>query len=118
MFGEWYGTVTEAPDASGRHARYEVSLSLLPGNYRIDYPDLDCGGMLRLMERNDQHLRFRDELNYGLENCVNGGRSELRIIGPDLGVYQWFDANGVLKVEGYLNRRRVLVVMVPVALPL
>ena len=51
MFGEWYGTITEAPDEFGRHARYEVSLSLLPGSYRIDYPELDCGGMLRLMER-------------------------------------------------------------------
>ena len=76
----------------------------MPNAYRIDYDSLDCGGPLRLLMHQGRFYRFHDELNYGLENCINGGRTEIHFISPGLAAFQWFDKQGVLKVQGQLTR--------------
>lgn len=108
FFGVWTGTVTEVVEAGKRYSSYDVSLSLVPGEYRVDYPTLGCGGRLRFMERHGRWMRFQDELGYGLESCANG-RTAFRLDGPGRGVYMWFDENGRLKAEGTLRRSRQVV---------
>lgn len=105
-YGVWTGMLTEVIVAGQQYQRYEATLTLEPNNYRIDYASLGCGGSLHLMLKKGRFLKFRDELSYGLDACSNGGRTELHIIGPERAAFQWFDADGVLKVEGYLKRHR------------
>lgn len=104
FFGVWTGTVTEVVTAENRHASYEVTISLVPGDYRVDYPTLGCGGRLHFLERHGRWMRFRDELSYGLDVC-SSGRTAFRLDGQERGVYMWFDGNGRLKAEGALTRR-------------
>lgn len=105
-YGVWSGMLTEVIVAGKRYSRYEVTVTLAPKRYHIDYDSLGCGGDLRLMQKEGRFFQFRDELNYGLDACTNGGRTELHIVGPERAAFQWFDAEGVLKVEGYLKRHR------------
>ena len=105
-YGVWSGMLTEVIVAGRQYQRYEAVLTLAPNNYHIDYESLGCGGSLRLLLKKGRFLKFRDELSYGLDACSNGGRTELHIIGPERAAFQWFDADGVLKAEGYLKRHR------------
>ena len=54
---------------------------------------------------------IRDKLKQGKSQCSDGGRTELQIIGPNLVAYQWFDANGEFRAEGYLKRKDQIMVM-------
>lgn len=110
VYGVWTGMLTEIDDAGQRYGRYSVTITLAPKRYRVDYDSLDCGGNLRLVHKAGRFYRFQDELKYGLDACASGGRTELHIIGPERAAFQWFDANGVLKVEGYLKRRQQVMI--------
>jgi hypothetical protein len=111
QYGVWSGTLTEMVVAGKQYRRYRVTLSLSPQDYEVDYPSLGCGGQLHLLKYARRHWVFRDALDYGLDQCVNGGRTELRIIGPELCAFQWFDRDGVLRVEGLLKRQKQLMVL-------
>jgi hypothetical protein len=104
-YGVWSGTLTQMVVAGQQYEQYEVTLTVTPHEYRIDYDSLGCGGVLRLLARRGRFYRFVDELNYGLKNCDNGGRTEIHFINPGLAAFQWFDKKGVLKVEGRLKRQ-------------
>jgi hypothetical protein len=110
FYGVWSGQVTEVIVGGRRYASYEVNISLVPGEYRVEYPTLGCGGQLHLLGRQGGEVRFRDELGYGRDHCSDGGRTELRFISPQLRAYLWFDAKGVLKAEGVLKRQVQMVV--------
>jgi hypothetical protein len=110
-YGVWNGTLTEMVVAGKQYRRYAVTLTLSPNEYHIDYPSLGCGGSLRLLKYGERRLVFRDEMEYGLEQCANGGRTELRVIGPELYAFLWYDRKGVLRVEGYLKKQKQLMVL-------
>lgn len=102
--------LTEVIVAGQQYSRYEVTITLAPNRHRIDYDSLGCGGTLRLLMKSGRFFRFQDEMDYGLDACSSGGRTELHVIGPERAAYQWFDAQGVLKAEGYLKRRQQLMI--------
>ena len=108
VYGVWNGIVTEVVIPGQEYSRYEVTVIMAPSRYRVDYDSLGCGGNLRLMVKQGRFYRFRDELNYGLEACSNGGRTELHFLAPGHASFQWFDVYGVLKAEGRLKRTRQL----------
>lgn len=108
--GVWYGTVIEMVTAGKQYQQYDVTVTVAPQEYRIDYDKLDCGGVLRLLLHRGRFYRFKDELNYGLEHCTSGGHTEIHFINSDLAAFQWFDKNGVLKVEGHLKRQAQLII--------
>lgn len=103
--GVWNGTLTQMIVAGQKYEEYNVTITVTPHEYRVDYDTLECGGILRLLNQRGRFYRFRDELSYGLKNCDNGGRTEIHFINPDLAAFQWFDKSGTLKVEGHLKRR-------------
>jgi len=109
-YGVWSGVLTEVIVAGQRYSRYDVTITLAPNRYHVDYDTLGCGGDLRLINKEGRFFQFRDELNYGLDACSNGGHTELHIIGPERAAFQWFDADGVLKAEGYLTRHRQVMI--------
>lgn len=108
--GVWSGTLTEMIVAGKQYDRYEVSITVTPSKYRIDYDTLGCGGDLRLLNHRGRFYRFRDELNYGLKKCQNGGYTEIHFINPERATFQWFDGQGTLKVEGQLKRQSQLMI--------
>ncbi|MBL1274571.1 MAG: hypothetical protein COB30_000625 [Ectothiorhodospiraceae bacterium] len=112
VYGVWSGTVTQVVIPGREYRRYDVAVTMAPNSYRIDYDSLDCGGDLRLLVKQGRFFRFRDELNYGLEACSNGGRTELHFLASGQASFQWFDVNGVLKAEGRLKRTRQLMAFV------
>lgn len=105
-FGVWRGNVTEVVVPGQKYSQYNITLTVTPDGYRIDYGELSCGGALRLLSHQGRFYRFRDELNYGLKNCINGGLTEIHFIDAERAVFQWFDKKGELKVEGHLRRGR------------
>ncbi|HEC19527.1 MAG TPA: hypothetical protein ENI97_09295 [Gammaproteobacteria bacterium] len=104
-FGVWQGTLTEMVEAGQRYEQYEVTLTVTPKAYQIDYASLGCGGILRLVKQAGRFYRFRDEFNYGLQNCISDGYTEIHFINQRLAAFQWYDKDGSLKVEGYLKRQ-------------
>ena len=109
-YGVWRGVLTETDVAGSRYSRYAVTLTLAPKRYHVDYDSLGCGGGLRLVHKSGHFFQFQDEMDYGLDACSSGGRTELHIIGPERAAFQWFDADGVLKAEGYLERHRQVMI--------
>jgi len=108
--GVWSGSVTEMVSAGQQYDHYDVTVTITSRKYRVDYDSLGCGGLLRLLKQQGRFYRFRDELNYGLQRCENGGRTEIHFISPQLAAFQWFDKNEVLKVEGHLQRQSQLMI--------
>jgi len=109
-FGVWSGTVTQMAMAGQKYEKYNVSVTVTPRKYRIDYDSLACGGELRLIKQQGRFFRFRDELDYGLQNCDNGGRTEIHFLNPERATFQWFDKNGVMRVEGRLKKLQQLMI--------
>jgi hypothetical protein len=108
--GVWYGTVFEMVAAGKQYQRYDVTVTVAPKDYRIDYDMLECGGNLRLLIHRGRFYRFKDELHYGQEHCDGSGHTEIHFINSDLAAFQWFDKSGVLKVEGHLKRQAQLII--------
>ena len=108
--GVWSGTLTEMIVAGQKYERYAVTITVTPRKYRIDYDTLGCGGALRLLKHRGRFYRFQDELNYGLKKCQNGGYTEIHFINPERATFQWFDGQGMLKVEGQLKRQSQLMI--------
>lgn len=109
-FGVWSGMVTETVVAGKQSEQYDVSVTVAPREYRIDYGSLECGGLLRLIKQQGRFFRFRDELNYGLKGCENNGRTEIHFLSPQRATFQWFDRNGVMRVEGHLTKLQQLMI--------
>lgn len=104
-YGLWTGAVVEGPVRGKSHDRYKVMIELVPGKYTINYPTLNCGGKLLLQGKKGRHFHFRDELEYGKDQCAFGGYTELQMISSYLAAFQWFDSNGVLRAKGMLKRK-------------
>jgi len=51
---------------------------------------LSCGGKLLLLSENSGSATFREELEYGLGNCVNLGKVELYRMEANLLKYIWY----------------------------
>lgn len=105
-YGVWAGHVVEGPVSGKSHERYMVVIELVPGKYTIDYPTLKCGGKLLFQGNNGRHFHFRDELEYGKDQCALGGYTELLMISTSKAAFQWFDSNRVLRAKGMLRREK------------
>ena len=105
-YGVWKGSIVEGSAFGNSHERYDVIVEIVPGRYTIDYPSLKCGGKLRFQGRNGRHFHFRDELEYGKDQCVSGGYTELQMVSTTLAAFQWFDSNGVLRAKGLIKRNK------------
>ena len=103
-YGVWAGDVVEGPVNGKSHERYKVVIEFVPGKYTIDYPTLKCGGRLFFQGNNGRHFHFKDQLEYGKDQCAFGGYTELLMISAKKAAFHWFDSNGVLRAKGMLRR--------------
>lgn len=68
----------------------------------IDYPSLICGGILKPIKTNAVVFSFKENLYYGLTQCLTHGEVILVKISETQLRYHWFGKNGVLQATGDL----------------
>ncbi|MCB9946381.1 MAG: hypothetical protein H6842_00980 [Rhodospirillaceae bacterium] len=101
LIGDWDGWGRQ-----GTGSRWSIAVTVTPSGARIDYPSLNCGGVLELLTAEKMVARFHERLTYGLEGCIDGGQVELRVT-PEGGLsYRWWYLAGEDSAQGALERRR------------
>lgn len=72
----WHGTGYQVgPD--GPQMSWTISLDVRTGaESRIEYPSLDCKGVLHELKRGKDEIEFREEITEG--DCVTGGTVNIR----------------------------------------
>lgn len=100
--GVWQGAALQ-DDKS----RWTIKITIRPDGYSIDYPSLNCGGMLELTKENADSLVFKETLTYGTDNCYNNGKTVL-IKSPNnkIRYYWYFENNGKKAAFGELTRQQ------------
>jgi hypothetical protein len=108
--GIWQGTVIQKDvDAPPYQVviNFEQHESIRMGDRlaKIDYPDLRCGGYLSVMEISGDRLRAQEKINYGQNQCVDGGIVTLHMVAQSL-AFDWTYAKNPNEsiVNGNLNR--------------
>jgi hypothetical protein len=67
MFGTWEGKGYQTDSDT----TWTVGFKIQGNKYVIDYPSLKCGGEWNLISINSKEAKFRERINYGLEECTN-----------------------------------------------
>lgn len=101
--GNWYGYGEEHQD----NTLWNVKLTIDSYNedYRIEYPDLNCGGRLVFIREEYGNLIFREKITRGISNCIDGLRAEVKIINSNkVEIYYYDQITGNLNATGYLDR--------------
>lgn len=68
----------------------------MEGESLIEYPSLNCGGTLTLLEEEDARLLFREDITYGMVTdtecgCCDLGFVELIDQDADSLIYRWYN---------------------------
>ncbi|MES9944007.1 MAG: hypothetical protein ABW080_03495 [Candidatus Thiodiazotropha sp.] len=69
---------------------WTISIDLQLDQQLIEYPSLNCGGYLTLMEESDAQLQFRETITFGTNVCCDQGIVELTDQSENELVYRWF----------------------------
>lgn len=89
LVGIWAGSGKQ-----DNNSQWTIKVTIKPNQHLIDYPSLNCGGMLELIKENSNSLVFREVLTYGINGCYNNGKTVL-IQAPDNTLrYYWYHENG------------------------
>lgn len=56
---------------------WTIRIDIKSGEQLIEYPSLNCGGFLTLLEESEAQLLFKETITFGLQTCVNQGFVEL-----------------------------------------
>lgn len=93
---------------------WTIKITLRENEQLIEYPSLDCGGTLTLLEETDAQLLFREDITYGMLTdtecgCIDNGFVELTDQDADSLVYRWYhpdenDEKGELDAIGTVTR--------------
>ena len=97
--GTWEGSGVQ-----DNNTTWTIKVTIAQSNSSIDYPSLNCGGTLKLIDRQRERMEFRESLTYGLSNCVNGGKTVIVKVGANQAKYEWYYANGKRGATGTLTR--------------
>ncbi len=69
IFGTWEGKGYQTDTDTTWTMRFTIK-----GNkYLIEYPSLKCGGEWKLISINAKEARFRERINFGIDECTNNG---------------------------------------------
>jgi hypothetical protein len=99
--GVWEGTGIQDDNS-----RWTIKVTIEPDEYSIDYPSLNCGGMMRLMKENADSLVFQEVLTYGTDRCYNNGKTVLiKSQNNKIRYYWYFENNGRKAAFGELSRQ-------------
>jgi hypothetical protein len=85
LSGRWCG-IGEQSNPGGEKSYWTINLRLDGREGHIEYPSLDCGGVLTF-ERTDSSVNmhfFRERITYGRDRCLDGGLLGVQQIGAAL----------------------------------
>jgi hypothetical protein len=68
---------------------WTISIDINLDEQLIEYPSLECGGYLTLLEESDARLQFRETITYGIDVCCDQGIVELIDQSANELVYRW-----------------------------
>lgn len=101
MTGVWQGAGKQ-----DNNSKWTIKVTIRPERYTIDYPSLNCGGMLELVKESSDSLVFREVLTYGTERCYNNGKTVLiRVNDTKIRYYWYFENNDKKAAVGELSRQ-------------
>jgi hypothetical protein len=87
---------------------WTIKVTITPERYLIDYPSLNCGGTLKLVQENTDSLVFLEVLTYGLDSCVSHGKTVLIKAAENTLRFYWYHENGGKKGAAGKLIRQVL----------
>ncbi len=82
---------------------WTIKLAIVGGQYKIDYPSLQCGGVLTLWNATANKMEFREKITYG--PCVDNGDIIITKTGANMANFAWYDRDGSKGADGTLSRR-------------
>jgi hypothetical protein len=100
FYGVWEGTGKQ-----DNNSVWTIKVAIKPNKYRIDYPSLNCGGVLEFVKEIDKSVMFKETLTYGVDKCINHGTTFLTIETKGKALFDWFYPNGSPGAEGTLMRQ-------------
>ncbi len=86
------------------NSEWTIKITIRPNYYRIDYPSLNCGGVLEFIKEIDKSVMFKELLTYGADKCINNGTTILSIVAKNNALFDWFYPDGSHGAEGDLTR--------------
>lgn len=98
--GVWKGVGEQFDDKS----TWTIKMTILDGKYYIQYPSLECGGVLTLLSKNSSKLEFHESIIYGLSDCLDNGKTIIKKSGENSAQFIWYDSEGVKGAVGSLVR--------------
>ncbi len=75
---------------------WSIRINIQQGEQLIEYPSLNCGGFLTLVEESEAQLLFKEKITFGNGACIDLGFVELTDQSENELVYRWYrsDSNG------------------------
>ncbi|MBV1882982.1 MAG: hypothetical protein KUG82_15190 [Pseudomonadales bacterium] len=73
---------------------WTIRINIQDNEQTIEYPSLNCGGTLDLLEESEAQLVFRETITFGISGCVNQGFVELTDQSEDELIYRWYYPGG------------------------
>jgi hypothetical protein len=68
---------------------WSIKLTAENNAYAIEYPSLRCGGKWTLVEISEDHAKFKESINRGLDKCSDGGDITLEKISDSQVSYKY-----------------------------
>lgn len=98
--GIWEGYGKQSNGSS-----WSIKVTIRPDNYLIDYPSLSCGGELTFLKETKDSIEFKENIIYGKNKCVDGGRVKITKINESSARFEWYEWNQVkADAVGKLNK--------------
>lgn len=86
--GTWVGTLHQDPPAEV--GDYKVVITFTGSkSAKISYPELHCGGRLRLIKSDDTSKTFREKISGS--DCIDNGTVVITVTADDTATYSWID---------------------------
>lgn len=73
---------------------WTIRIDIQENEQLIEYPSLNCGGFLTLLEESDAQLLFRETITFGIGTCVDQGFVELTDQSANELVYRYYWPSG------------------------
>jgi len=99
LTGQWSGSVHQPGFGD-----FSISMRLQGSTGgTIDYPSIGCGGKLRFLGRSGRSYTYREELDHGVDKCIDFGTVTVTPNGDSLA---WTWSGGSLSLSSTLNGKR------------
>lgn len=99
-----FNGVWEGVGRQNNNSVWSIKITISPHQYRIDYPSLNCGGVLEFIKEIDKSAMFKETLTYGTDKCISNGTTVLSIVTEHNALFDWFYPDGSHGAEGDLSR--------------